>query len=64
MPKQSCYLFGNDMAKISIEINKQTGKWRFLDLELGVYSSDEWDTRNEAFKMSDKYRKKHGLKKT
>ncbi len=51
------------MTKIIIEINKQTGKWRFLDLELGVYSSDEWDTRNEAFKMSDKYRKKHDLKK-
>jgi hypothetical protein len=51
------------MTNIRIEINKKTGKWRFLDMELGVYSSDEWDTRNEAFKMSDKYRKKHGLKK-
>jgi hypothetical protein len=51
------------MTKIRVEINKETGKWRFLDLELGVYSSDEWDTKQKAFKMTDKYRKKHGLKK-
>lgn len=49
--------------KIRVEINKETSKWRFLDLELGVYSSEEWNTKNEAFRMSDKYRKKHGLKK-
>jgi hypothetical protein len=49
------------MTKTKVEINKQTGKWRFMDLELGVYSSDEWDTRDKAFKMSVKYRKKHGL---
>ena len=53
----NCY-----MRKTLVEINKETGNWRFLDIELGVYSSQEWDTRNEAFKMSDKYRKKHGLK--
>jgi hypothetical protein len=45
-----------------VEINKKTGKWRFLDIELGVYSSQEWATRNEAFKMSDKYRRKHEIK--
>ena len=52
---------GNNMTKTKVEINKQTGKWRFLALELGVYSSEEWDTKDKAFKMSVKYRKKHGL---
>ena len=51
------------MKKTRVEINNETGRWRFLDLELGVYSSEEWDTRDKAFKMSDKYQKKHGLKK-
>jgi hypothetical protein len=51
------------MKKTRVEINNETGRWRFLDLELGVYSSEEWDTRDRAFKMSDKYQKKHGLKK-
>lgn len=51
------------MTKIRVEINKLTGKWRFIDLELGIYSSEECDTKDKAFKMSDKYRKKHGLKK-
>ena len=48
-------------TKTRVEINKETGRWRFLDLELGVYSSEEWKTKNEAFRMSDKYRKKHSL---
>lgn len=51
------------MIHTKVEINKVTGKWRFLDLELNVYSSEEWDTKQKAFRMSDKYRKKHGLKK-
>jgi hypothetical protein len=49
------------MTKTKVEINKHTGNWRFLDLELGVYSSEEWDTKDKAFKMSVKYRKKHSL---
>ena len=47
--------------KVRVEINKETSKWRFIDLELGVYSSEEWDTKLKAIKMSSKYVKKHGL---
>lgn len=48
--------------QIKIEINRATSKWRFLDVELGVYSLEEYATRAEAFKKADKYLKKHGLK--
>jgi hypothetical protein len=51
MPKQ----------KVKIEINTETSKWRFLDLELGIYSAEEWDTRMQAVKMSSKYLNKHSL---
>jgi hypothetical protein len=51
-----------EQSPTKVEINKETGKWRFLDIELGVYSSEEWATKNEAFKMSDKYRRKHEIK--
>lgn len=50
-------------AKIKVEINKETGKWRFFDFELGVYSFEEWDTKIQAVKKSNKYAKKHGLVK-
>lgn len=51
MPKQ----------KVKIEINTETNRWRFFDLELGVYSAEEWDSRIQALKMSSKYVKKHNL---
>ena len=47
--------------KVKIEINTETSKWRFFDLELGVYSVEEWDTRIQAVKKSSKYLKKHNL---
>ena len=46
-----------------VEINIQTSKWRFLDLELKVYSSEEYKTRREAAVAATKYRKKHDINK-
>ena len=45
-----------------VEINIKTSKWRFLDTELGVYSSQEWNTKQEAHKHAAKYRRKHEIK--
>lgn len=46
-----------------VEINTQTSKWRFLDLQLKVYSSEEYKTRKDAAIAATKYRKKHGINK-
>ena len=46
-----------------VEINPQTSKWRFLDLQLKVYSFEEYQTRLDAVKAAEKYRKKHGINK-
>ncbi len=55
------YMKPKPMTKV--EINIKTSKWRFLDLELKVYSSQEWNTRLEAIKHATKYRKKHNINK-
>ena len=49
--------------KTKVEINTQTSKWRFLDLELNVYSSEEYKTRLDAVKAASKYRTKHNINK-
>lgn len=46
-----------------VEINVQTSKWRFMDLQLKVYSSEEYQTRLDAVKAAEKYRKKHNINK-
>ena len=55
------YMKQKPMTKV--EINIKTSKWRFLDLELNIYSSQEWNTRLEAVKHASKYRKKHNINK-
>lgn len=47
-----------------IEINPTTGKWRFYDCELKVYSLKEWPERIDAIKESNKYMRKHRLRYT
>ncbi len=47
----------------AVEINIETSKWRFIDLELKVYSSEEYKTRLDAVKAATKYRKKHYINK-
>jgi len=46
-----------------VEINTQTSRWRFLDLELNVYSLEEYKTRLDAVKAASKYRVKHNINK-
>lgn len=46
-----------------VEINIKTSKWRFLDLQLNVYSSEEYQTRRDAAVAATKYRKKHDINK-
>jgi hypothetical protein len=53
----------NPKPMTRVEINKQTSKWRFLDLQLKVYSSEEYQTRLDAVKAAEKYRKKHNINK-
>lgn len=51
-----------EMAKIKIEINPNTSKWRFYDCELKVYSLEEWPRKRDAVKQSNKYARRHNLK--
>jgi hypothetical protein len=53
----------SEVVKIRVEINTKTSKWRFYDVQLGVYSSEEFDKKMQAFKAADKYRKRHYLLK-
>lgn len=53
----------NKKPMTKVEINKQTSKWRFMDLQLMVYSSEEYKTRLDAVKAAEKYRKKHDINK-
>jgi hypothetical protein len=53
----------NTKPMTKVEINTQTSKWRFLDLQLKVYSSEEYKTRKDAAIAATKYRKKHGINK-
>ena len=41
--------------KVKVEINKETGLWRYYDSVIGEYSSEEWPTKKKAFAMSNKY---------
>jgi hypothetical protein len=53
----------NPKPMTRVEINTKTSKWRFLDLQLKVYSFEEYQTRLDAVKAAEKYRKKHGINK-
>jgi hypothetical protein len=37
--------------KVIVEKNKETGKWRYYDKVMKVYSSEEWDTEKKAWAM-------------
>ena len=53
----------NTKPMTKVEINIKTSKWRFLDLQLNVYSSEEYQTRRDAAVAATKYRKKHDINK-